>query len=139
MSRKALIVAALAWVLTVVIAFALGHQMGKAGLLIAPAEARQGGEDFQRAWYEGLDKAQAERAEKNRVMQEQEDANRAASDARTRQQIIDFHANYDCNTDPHCHEAMTQLPEDQRAAFAQKMNDWNRQRAKEIAAGAPLY
>ena len=126
-------------VIALVVAFGAGYRVGKGSRESQLIDARQAGEDFQRAWYEGLDKAQAERAEKNRVMQEQEDANRAASDARTRQQIIDFHANYDCNTDPHCHEAMTQLPEDQRAAFAQKMNDWNRQRAKEIAAGAPLY
>lgn len=76
MSYRKLILGAvvLAFVATFAVGYFAGGNVREAQIVDAKAE----GEGLQRAWYEGVDKAQAERAEKNRVEYEQEQAAIAA-------------------------------------------------------------
>ena len=75
-------------VLALVLAFAVGYRTGTGSRAEQLIDARRAGEDFQRAFYEGVDKAQAERAEKNRLEYEQQRKDAEARKAHE-QQIYD--------------------------------------------------
>ena len=120
-------------VLALVVSFAAGYRAGAcAGQL---ADARQAGEDFQRAFYEGVDKAQAERAEKNRVAWEQQQRDVEAQKARQQEVVDEARAAYDYRKDPAYLEARARLPESERAAFDARVEaEWNRLEAERLAA-----
>ncbi len=118
MTRKWIIGVAVALVAT----FGVGYRVGTGSRESQLIDARQAGEDFQRAWFEGIDKVQAERDEKFRVMQEEQDRKRAEQKAQTDQAVaeINAQARRDFMKNPDYLEALSQLPESERQAFAEK-------------------
>ena len=109
-------------VIALVVAFGAGYRVGKGSRESQLIDARQAGEDFQRAWFEGVDKVQAEREEKFRVMQEEQDRERAEQKAQTDEAVaeINAQARRDFMKNPDYLEALSRLPESERQAFAEK-------------------
>ena len=134
--RSKVLIALLIVCLLAVVGF-YGYQMGQSKAAADEAanleEIRRRSEAAARAFHQGIEDAGREQAEKNRVMQEQDDARKRAENANTQRMLIDYHDRFDCERDPDCQKALEQLPEDQRQAFAREMNEWNRERARELA------
>lgn len=121
--------------LALVVSFAVGYRTGTGSRAEQLIDARQAGEDFQRAFYEGIDKAQAERAEKNRVEYEQQLRDVEAQKARQQEVVDEARAAYDYRKDPAYLEARARLPESERAAFDARVEaEWNRLEAERLAA-----
>lgn len=123
--------------LVLVVTFAAGYRTGTGSRAQQMIDAREAGTTFQREWHEGIDKADAERAEKNRLMQEQHDREQVEGKPARLQALKEKLDAIDYRDNPTYKEGMATLPEDQR----QKWDDdcrtgWEKAKADAIEQAA---
>ena len=133
--RRNWMIGVTACALVMVVTFAAGYRTGTGSHAQQMIDAREAGATFQREWFEGVDKAQAERAEKNRVDYEQQLREIEARKAHEQEIVDEARTAYDYRKDPSYLEARARLPESERAAFDERVEaEWSRLESARRAA-----
>ena len=119
------------------VGYRFGHEAGVRDHALQIEQTRQAGESFQKAWHEGLDKAQAEQAERDRAAQKLHDLDEAEGKPARLQALEAKLDEIDYRESPAYKEGMATLPEDQR----QKWDDdcrthWEKAKADTLEQAA---